>query len=180
MENPLVLPAAQLAERVVRHFQREGFVGISEALVLRIRLRHGDRAAVDAAFEAAAQAQEPPPLGQWFEINAVGHYSDFRGLAEATAAIARDFTSPLRHGVPRLYFEAAPVVIDDPLATDTKYDAMVKLSANVGGHAFAILLNDPDASFLDYLGTHHGADWHQVMGDFEAAAIAFTADGDLL
>lgn len=180
MENTPALPAAQLAERVVRHFQREGFVGISEALVLRIRLRHGDRAAVEAAFEAAAQAQESAPLGQWFEISAVGHYSDFRGFPEAKAAIARDFTSALRHGVPRLYFESAPVVIDDPLATDTKYDAMVKLSGNNGGCAFAILLNDPDASFLDYLGTHHGADWHQVMGDFEAAAVAFKADDEVV
>ena len=180
METTAALPAAQLAERVVRHFQKEGFVGISEALVLRIRLRHGDRAEVEAAFDAAQEAQEPVPLLQWFEVGAVGHFSDFRSFAEAKAAIQRDFTPPLRQGVPALFFGAAPVLVDDPLATDTKYDAMVKLSANIDGYAFAILLNDPDATFLDYLGTHHGADWHQVMGDFEAAAVAFRPEGELL
>jgi hypothetical protein len=53
----------------------------------------------------------------------------------------------------------------------------MKLRDNVGGYAVAILLNDPDASFIDYVGTHPGADWHKIMGEFE---IATTSLGDEL
>jgi deoxyxylulose-5-phosphate synthase len=68
---------------------------------------------------------------------------------------------------------------DDPLARGTKYDAMMKLSDNVDGYAVVILLNDPDASFLDYVGTHPGADWHKIMGEFEIATTALVEALDL-
>ena len=66
------------------------------------------------------------------------------------------------------------------LATGTKYDAMLKLRDNAGGYAMAILLNDPNSSFFEYLGTHRAYDWQQIMGDFGAAATAFALDADLL
>jgi hypothetical protein len=44
----------------------------------------------------------------------------------------------------------------------------------------AILLNDPNSSFFEYLGTHRAYDWQQIMGDFGAAATAFAQDADLL
>jgi len=179
METPLAQPAANLAERIVRHFQREGFLGISEALVLRIRLRQGDPVRVKAAFAAAQDSAKAPPVHDWFELHAVDHFSDFRSFAEAKAAIPRDFTPRLRHGLPATFFEPAPVLIDDPLATDTKYDALIKLANASEGEAYAVLLNDPDASFLDYLARDHLTNWEEFMGDFTTTAIAFCLDDDL-
>jgi len=57
-----------MAERIVRHFQSEGFSGISEALVLRVGLRKGEQSEVEAAFADAADRQKMPPVGEYFEI----------------------------------------------------------------------------------------------------------------
>lgn len=180
MENTAALPSDGIAERVVRHFQAEGFAGISEALIVRICLRKGDRMEVDAAFRMAEDQEKAPPVREYFEIRPDGHFSDFRDFAAAKAAIQSDFTVSLRNALPSVFFDPAPVVIDDALATGTKYDAMVKLRDNVGGYAFAILLNDPDSSFFEYLGTHHGNDWQKIMGDFGSTVASFAPDIDLL
>lgn len=179
MENTSALPADGTAERIVRHFQAEGFIGISEALIIRIGLKKGDRTEVEAAFHTAAEQEKAPPVGEHFEIRPYGHFSGFRSFEAAKAAIQSDFTVNLRRGLPSAFFEPAPIVIEDALATSTKYDAMVKLRDNIDGYAFAILLNDPDASFFEYLGTHHGNDWQKIMGDFGNAAIAIGTDVDL-
>ena len=168
-----------MAERIVRHFQSEGFSGISEALVVRIGLRRGEQSEVDAAFAAAADRQKMPPLGEYFEIRPCGHFSDFRGFDEARTAIQSDFTVGLRKAIPEIFFAPAPVVIEDALATGTKYDAMLKLRSNAGDYAFVILLNDPDSSFFEYLGSHRGNDWQKIMGDLETTAASFAADIDL-
>ena len=52
---------------------------------------------------------------------------------------------------------------------------MIKLRDNINGEAFAILLNDPDSSFFEYLGTHLGNDWQKIIGDFGSTAAAFGA-----
>ena len=179
MENTSDLPANEMAERIVRHFQSEGFTGISEALVVRIGLRIGDQSEVDAAFAAAADRRKMPPVGEYFEIRPYGHFSDFRSFDEARTAIQSDFTVGLRKAIPSVFFGPAPVVSEDALATGTKYDAMLKLQNTVGGYAFAILLNDPDSSFFEYLGTHRGNDWQKIMGDFETTAASFAPDIDL-
>jgi hypothetical protein len=167
MKSTSNLPANSAAERIVRHFQSEGFAGISEALIIRIRLKEGDRTEVDAAFRAAADQGEMPPVHQYFEIRPLGHFSDYRSFVEAQSAIQSDFTVSLRFGLPRVFFDLAPVVIDDVLASSTKYDVLMKLKDNVDEYGLAILLNDPDSAFLDYLGTHHGNDWQKIMGKFE-------------
>lgn len=179
MENTSALPADGTAERIVRHFQTEGFAGISEALIIRIGLKKGDRMEIDAAFELAAEQEKIPPVSEYFDIRLCGHFSDFRSLAAATAAIQSDFTVNLRKELPSVFFDPAPVVAEDALAVGSKYDAMVKLRDNVGGDAFAILLNDPDSSFFEYLGTHLGNDWQKIMGDFGSTAAAFGADIEL-
>lgn len=166
------LPANGAAERIVVHFQAVGFGGISEAFIIRIRLKEGSRAKVDAAFKSAREKGEAPPVHQYFEIRPLGHFAESRSFAEALAAIQSDFTPRLRDGLSRLYFEPAPVLVDDVLADSTKYDLMIKLRNNVDGDAFAILLNDPDAAFLDYLGTHLGSDWEKIMGQFETTVAA--------
>lgn len=173
MKSSSTLPANGAAERIVRHFQAEGFVGISEALIIRIRLKEGDRTEVDAAFSVAADQEGIPPVHQHFEIRPLGHFSDFRSFTEALSAIKSDFTVALRFGLPRVFFDAAPVVIDDVLANSTKYDVLMKLRDNVDGCGVAILLNDPDSAFLDYLGTHHGNDWQKIMGKFETTIASF-------
>ncbi|MFA6970432.1 MAG: hypothetical protein WC208_03425, partial [Gallionella sp.] len=107
MKNTSTLLADGAAERIVRHFQANGFTGISEALIIRIRLREGDRAEVDAAFEAALEQEEMPPVQQCFEIHPFGHFSDFRSFSEARSAIQSDFTVGLRMEIPRVFFDPA-------------------------------------------------------------------------
>lgn len=180
MNNSSTLLADDAARSIVKHFQSNGFDGISEALIVRIRLKQGDRASVEAAFEAAAHNDEAPPLHQYFEILPWGYFSDFRSLAEAKAAFQSDFTIGLRAEVVRVFFEPAPVVIDDPLASGTKYDVLMKLRDNVRGYAIAMLLNDPDASFLDYVGRQQGSDWQKIMGDFEVTSQALGSQIDMV
>lgn len=165
------------AKRIVRHFQGKGFTRITEALIIQIHHIAGDRAEIEEAFEAAQEQDKVPPVNVYFEIHPYGHFSEFRNFDEAKSALKSDFTLSLINEIPRMFFEPAPVLGDDPLAQGSKYDAIMKLSDNVDGYAVAILLNDPDASFIDYVGTHPGADWHKIMGEFE---IATTSLGDEL
>lgn len=179
MKNRPTLAADGAAERIVRHFQDKGFTGISEALIIRIRLREGERGEVEAAFEDALEEDRTPPVQQYFQLFPHGHFSDFRSFDEARLLIHSDFTPSLRAEIPKVFFEAAPVVIEDALASGTKYDVIMKLGNNVEGHAFAILMNDPDASFLDYLNAHRGYDWQTIMGELEIAAAALADEIEL-
>lgn len=176
MQNTIDLPADAAAERIVRHFQANGFVGISEALLIRIRRKADDQAEIEAVFEASADHQSAPPVHQFFEIRPLGHFSTFRDFAEAKAAIPSDFTVALRMEIPHIFFGAAPLLADDSMASGTKYDVMMKLQDNVDDDAIAILLNDPDSSFLEYIGSHHGNDWQKIMGDFAVTAQALDAE----
>ncbi|HRE16265.1 MAG TPA: hypothetical protein PLW86_04235, partial [Rhodocyclaceae bacterium] len=139
-----------------------------------------ERAQIVAAFNAASAAAKPLPVSEFFEIQPYGHFAHFRSLAEAKAAIKSDFTPALREALPRIYFDNAPVLADDALATGTKYDALIKLRDNLGEYAFAVLLNDPDASFFEYMGTHHGDNWQEIIGDFGNAAASLATAPDLL
>ena len=179
MNDSFTQTADGAAEHVVRHFQAQGFPGITEALIIQIRLREGNRAEIDAAFETAQEQDKAPPVQKYFEIHPYGHFSDFRSFAEAKSAIRSDFTISLRSDIPRVFFDPAPVVIEDPLASSTKYDVIMKLRDNVDGYAIAILMNDPDASFLDYIGTHYGDDWGKIMGEFEIASTTLGDEIDL-
>lgn len=167
------------AERIVRHFQAQGFANITEALIIQIHLKKGNRAEIETAFEEALEQDKAPPLQQFFEIRPYGHFADFRSFDEAKSAIQSDFTLTLRSEIARVFFDQAPVVIDDALASGTKYDVMMKLRDNVDGYAVAILMNDPDASFLDYIGTHLGNDWQKIMGNLEFASAILGSEIDL-
>lgn len=180
MHNTVVLPADEVAERIVRHFQAEGFSGITEALIVRIRLAKGDQQEVDAAFERAVSQDVTPPVREFFELRPWGHYSGERSFSDAKAAFQGDFGIELRRALPAIYFDAAPVVVDDALATGTKYDAMVKLRDNVGEYAMAVLLNDPNSSFFEYLGAHSDYDWRRIMGDLETAVHTISQEPNLL
>lgn len=175
MSNPTTQAVDDAAERIVRHFQTQGFTRITEALIIRIHHIAGDRKAVEEAFDAAHEQDEAPPVNMYFEILPYGHFSEFRSFDEAKSALKSDFTVTLLNDIPRVFFDPAPVVIDDPLANGTRYDVIMKLRDSVDGYTVAILLNDPDASFLDYVGTHPGSDWQKIMGEFE---IATTSLGD--
>ena len=175
MNNPSTQAANDAAERIVRHFQTQGFTRITEALIIQIHHIAGDRSEVDEAFEAAQEQDKTPPVKKYFEIHIYGHFSEFRSFDEAKSALKSDFTPTLLNDIPKVFFDPAPVVIDDPLASGTKYDAIMKVRDNVDGYAVAILMNDPDASFIDYVGTHPGSDWQKIMGEFE---IAIASLGD--
>ncbi|MDF3034730.1 MAG: hypothetical protein K0S28_4 [Paucimonas sp.] len=173
------LPANDAAERIVRHFQEAGFPGITEALVIRIGLKKGDRHEAEAAFGRAADLGAPPPVSEYFEIRPYGFHSRLRSFAQAKAEVPSDFGANLRYKLPAIYFGAAPVIADDALATGTKYDALVKFSDNVLDYAVAVLLNDPTSSFFEYMDSHRGNDWQKIIGDFGAAALAFDQEVDL-
>lgn len=179
MDETTIQAANEAAQRIVRHFQSTGFTRITEALLIQIHHVAGSRAEIEEAFDAAQEQDKVPPLSRYFEIHPYGHFSEFRSYDEARAALANDFTLTLINDIPKIFFEPAPVLADDPLATGTKYDAIMKLSDNVDGYAVAILLNDPDSSFMDYVGTHPGADWHKIMGAFEIATTALVDEFDL-
>ncbi len=173
------LPGDVSAERIVRHFQAEGFPGITEALLVRVRLKRGDREEVDAAFDLALERESAPPVHEFFEIRTYGFFSEIRALADAKAAFTSDFGRALRAELPDVYFNKAPVVVDDALATGTKYDAMLKLADNVDGQAVAVLLNDPSSSFFEYLGSHMGYDWQKIVGNLDAAVSALVSGEEL-
>lgn len=179
MNSITAMPANSSAERIVRHFQAAGFAGITEAMVIRIRLKKADRHEVEAAFDRAADLGALPPLGEYFEIRPYGFYSELRSFAQAKTEMQSDFGVALRRKVPGIYFDVAPVVIDDALATGTKYDALIKFSDNMLDYAVAVLLNDPSSSFFEYLDTHRGNDWQKIIGDFGAAVTTFDQDVDL-
>jgi hypothetical protein len=173
MQNKFHLPANGTAERIVRHFQGEGFPGITEALIVRLQVKKADQDTINAAFDAAVDANTAPPLQEYFEIQPYGFYSEIRDFAAAKLAFKSDFGIALRREVPSIYFDNAPVLVDDALAAGTKYDALLKLNNNIDGYALGILLNDPSSSFFEYLGEHKGYDWQKIMGDFGAVATAF-------
>jgi hypothetical protein len=173
--------AANLAaQRIVRHFQSKGFTRITEALIIQIHHTAGSRDEVEEAFDDAHAQGKAPPLGKYFSIYSYGHYSEFRSFDEAKSSLRGDFTLSLINEIPKIFFEPAPVMADDPLASGTKYDVIMKVWDNVRDYAVAILLNDPNASLVDYIGTHPGADWHKIMGDFEVVSTSlrdkFTLD----
>ena len=176
MDSLSFLPGDIAAEHIVQHFQNAGFAGITEAMIIRVSLKHGTRGEVEAAFEDAMEDDKMPPVHEHFELHPFGHYAESRSFDEARLAIQSDFGSSLRIDLPRLFFEAAPIVVDDALATGTRYDAMVKLCDNIDGFAYAILLNDPDSSFLEYLGTHHGDDWEKLLGGITSAAMGLVPE----
>ncbi len=179
MNDSSTQAAHAAAERIVRHFQAQGFKGITEALIIQIHRRAGDRTEIDEAFEAALEQDKPAPVQQFFEIHPYGHFAEFRSFDEAKSAFKSDFTPALRNDIPKVFFDQAPVVLEDPLASGTKYDVIMKLRENDDGYAVAILMNDPDASFMDYIGTHLGGDWKKIMGDFEVASTSLGAEFDL-
>lgn len=180
MKNTQLMQGNEAAERIVRYFQANGFAGITEALIIRISLKAGHRAEIDSAFEAAHEQEISPPVHQYFEVKPFGHFSDFRSFEEAKSAIQSDFTLALRTEVPRIFFDPAPVVIDDAMATGPKYDVLMKITDNVDGYAIGILLNDPDASFLEYIGTHRGNDWQHIMGNLEITTASLASEVNLL
>lgn len=179
MNSITAMPANSSAERIVRHFQAAGFAGITEAMVIRIRLKRADRHEIEAAFDRAADQGAMPPLADYFEIRPYGFYSELRSFEQAKAEVPADFGAGLRRMMPSIYFDVAPVVIDDALATGTKYDALIKFSDNMLGYAVAVLLNDPTSSFFEYLDTHPDNDWQKIIGDFGVAATSFDQDVDL-
>ena len=179
MKNTQAVQGNEAAERIVRYFQANGFAGITEALIIRIGLKAGHRAEIESAFEEAHEQDITPPVQQYFEIKPFGHFSDFRSFDEAKSAISTDFTQALRMELPKMFFDPATVVIDDALASGTKYDALMKITDNVDGYAIGILLNDPDASFLEYIGTHRGNNWQEIMGNLEITAASLASEINL-
>ncbi|RTL58121.1 MAG: hypothetical protein EKK46_00565 [Rhodocyclaceae bacterium] len=176
MKSLSFLPGDIIAEHIVEHFQKEGFSGITEAMIIRVGLKQGSRGEVDAAFEEALESDRMLPVHEHFDLHPFGHYAESRSFEEARSAIQSDFGISLRVDLPRLFFEPAPIIIDDALATGTRYDAMIKLCDNIDGFAYAILLNDPDSSFIEYLGTHHGKDWDKLLDGITTTAIALAPE----
>ena len=101
-------------------------------------------------------------------------------IADAKEAFTSDFGRGLRMELPSMFFDAAPVVADDALATGTKFDAMLKFSHNNDGFAISVLLNDPTSPFFEYLSANSGYDWKEITSSLSAAAHSFVSDVDLI
>lgn len=157
------------AERIVRHFQSRGFSDIGEVMIIHIHLKQGDLEEVEEAFDAAQEEDKAPPVDEYFEIQLAGFFSEFRSFDQARDAFESDLTVGLRGDIPTVFFDPAPVVIEDPLGSGTKYDIIMKIRDNVEGYAVAALVNDPGASLFDYIGEHRG-DWKKIMEEFERAS----------
>jgi hypothetical protein len=175
-DSSSIQTADAAAERIVRHFQAQGFARITEALIIQIHHISGERAEIDEAFDTALEQDKVPPVKKYFEIHPYGHFAEFRDFDAAKSAFKSDFTLTLLSDIPKVFFDPAPVLVEDPLAAGTKYDVIMKLRDNVDGYAVAILMNDPDSSFLDYVGTHPGGDWQKIMGDLEVATTSLGGD----
>lgn len=178
MTNSSIPAADAAAERVVRHFQSRGFSDIGEAMIIHIHLKQGDRQEIEEAFHSALEDDKAPPVDKYFEIRLAGHFAEFRSFDEARAAFKTDLTVGLRGDIPTVFFDPAPVVIEDPLGSGTKYDIMMKIRDNVDGYAVAVLANDPGASLFDYIDAHRN-DWKQVMEEFEFASASVGGAFDL-
>ena len=179
MNDSSIQAANDAAKLIVRHFQGKGFTRITEAMLIQIKQIAGDQAEIEEAFEAAQEQDKAPPVNVYFKVFPYGHYSESRSFEEAKSVLSSDFTLSLKYEIPKLFFGSVPVLVDDPLASGTKFDVMMKLDDNVEGYAVAILLNDPDSSFIDYVGTHPGADWQKIMGELEIATTRLAKSVDL-
>jgi len=161
------------AERLIRHFQKNGFSDVTEAVVLHVKARSGMNSSYEEVNEAFAQASamgRSVSLSQFFELRFIECFSDTRSEAEIRQNFPTDFEPELRRNFPELYFEKTNYLFDQN-AVGTKYDIAIRIGRTNDTGAKIVLLNDPGNSFVQFFEKQMKAmeEWDSLCSDLKAA-----------
>lgn len=151
MEDQNKNRAMSYSERLVRHFQNNGFNDVTEAVVLHVKGSSNlSFEQVSDEFAKADAKKSPIPLSRFFEVRFIECYSDKRTESEIRSQFQQDFEWKLRKNFPELFFEKKNYLFDDK-AEKTKYDIAIRIGRkSPEGVVKVVLLNDPGASFVEY------------------------------
>lgn len=159
------------AERLIRHFQKNGFADVTEAVVLHVRSRNlSTYETVSSAFKDADADGVSIPLSQFFEIRFIECFSESRSEEEIRSQFHADFEPELRRNFPELYFGKTNYLFDQN-AVGTKYDIAIRIGRTNETGAKIVLLNDPGSSFVEFFEKQMKAveEWDDLCSDLRAA-----------
>lgn len=162
--------AIGFAERLIRHFQKNGFTDVTEAVILHVKAR--DSASyekVTAEFARAEKEDTPVQLAQFFEFRWIECYSESRTEDEIRKQFNSDFEPELRKTFPELFFGKTNYLFDKN-AVGTKYDIAIRIGRNIDNVAKIVLLNDPGSSFVEFFDRQLKAieEWEALCDDLKA------------
>lgn len=159
------------AERLIRHFQKNGFVDVTEAVVLHVKARgFATYEAVNEEFKQADYKGASLPLSQFFEVRFIECFSESRSEEEIRSHFHSDFEPELRRNFPELYFGKTNYLFDQN-ATGTKYDIAIRIGRTSPSGVRIVLLNDPGSSFVEFFEKQMKAmeEWEDLCSDLKAA-----------
>lgn len=158
------------AERLIRHFQKNGFVDVTEAVVLHAKARgFATYESVSEEFQRADSKGASLPLSQFFEVRFIECFSESRSEEEIRSHFHSDFEPELRRNFPDLYFGKTNYLFDQN-ATGTKYDIAIRIGRTSQSGARIVLLNDPGSSFVEFFEKQMKAleEWEDLCSDLKA------------
>lgn len=159
------------AERLIRHFQKNGFVDVTEAVVLHVKGRNfATYEAVSEEFARADSKGASLPLSQFFEVRFIECFSESRTEEEIRGQFHSDFEPELRRNFPELYFGKTNYLFDQN-AAGTKYDIAIRIGRTNETGAKIVLLNDPGSSFVEFFERQMKAveEWDDLCSDLKTA-----------
>ncbi|MFB0965759.1 MAG: hypothetical protein QMC36_09040 [Patescibacteria group bacterium] len=161
------------AERLIRHFQKNGFVDVTEAVVLHVKARKGVASSYEVVSQEFARASaqgSSVSLSQFFEVRFIESFSQQRSEEEIRNMFHSDFEPELRRNFPELYFGKTNYLFDQN-AVGTKYDIAIRIGRTNESGAKIVLLNDPGSSFVEYFEKQMKAveEWDALCSDLKAA-----------
>lgn len=158
------------AERLIRHFQKNGFVDVTEAVVLHVKARNfATYESVSEEFRHADEKGDALPLSHFFEVRFIECFSESRSEEEIRSNFPADFEPELRRDFPELYFGKTNYLFDKN-ATGTKYDVAIRIGRSTDSGARIVLMNDPDSSFGEAFERQMKAmeEWEDLCSDLKA------------
>ncbi|MDQ1343586.1 MAG: hypothetical protein QG650_305 [Patescibacteria group bacterium] len=159
------------AERLIRHFQKNGFRDVTEGVILHVKSRFGDYEKIRSEFSRASSMGVSVPLAQYFEIRFIECFSETRSEEEIRKHFHSDFEPELRRQFPELFFGKTNYLFDEN-AVGTKFDIAIRIGQNVDNVAKIVLLNDPDSSFVEYFERQNvtqSEEWETLCSDLKIA-----------
>lgn len=160
------------AERLIRHFQKNGFVDVTEAVVLHVKARKNLAASYEVVSQEFARANaqgSSVSLSQFFEVRFIECFSETRTEDAIRGQFHADFEPELRKNFPDLYFGKTNYLFDQN-AVGTKYDIAIRIGRTNESGAKIVLLNDPGSSFVEYFEKQMKAveEWGDLCSDLKA------------
>lgn len=160
------------AERLIRHFQKNGFVDVTEAVVLHVKARKNLAASYEVVSQEFARAHaqgSSVSLSQFFEVRFIECFSEARTEETIRGQFHADFEPELRRNFPDLYFGKTNYLFDQN-AIGTKYDIAIRIGRTNESGAKIVLLNDPGSSFVEYFEKQMKAveEWDDLCSDLKA------------